>query len=73
MLQRHFGRRLRRLLKRFPVVCLLGPRQAGKTTFIKTALPRWRYLDLEKPSDYAALSPDSPDRSPNRWRGEPDS
>lgn len=58
MLQRHFGRRLRRLLKRFPVVCLLGPRQAGKTTFIKTALPRWRYLDLEKPSDYAALSAD---------------
>ena len=58
MLERHFGKRLRRLLKQFPIVCLLGPRQAGKTTFIKAALPRWRYLDLEKPSDLAVVSGD---------------
>ena len=62
MLHRHFNTRLRRLLKQFPVVCLLGPRQAGKTTFIKAALPRWRYLDLEKPSDLVQVSQD-PERA----------
>jgi len=53
--------RLRRLLRNFPVVCILGPRQCGKTTFIKSALPRWQYLDMEKPSDHARLTADPED------------
>ncbi len=61
MIERRFAERLRRLLKTFPVVCVLGPRQCGKTTFIKTALPEWEYLDLEKPSDLARVSQDPED------------
>ena len=61
MLQRHFSARLRELLRLFPVVCILGPRQCGKTTFVKTALPKWQYLDLEKPSDSTQLTQDPED------------
>ena len=58
MIARHFSDRLNRLLRTFPVVCILGARQCGKTTFIKSALPTWRYLDMEKPSDAAPLAED---------------
>jgi len=61
MVKRHFTKRLQTLLKTFPIVCIMGPRQSGKTTFIRTALPRWQYLDLEKPSDYIRLSGDPED------------
>jgi predicted AAA+ superfamily ATPase len=47
---RLYGPVLRRLLPRFPVVTILGPRQCGKTTFVREALPGWNYLDLERPS-----------------------
>ena len=49
---------LRRLLRRFPCVTVLGPRQCGKTTFIRAALATWTYLDLERPSDSAPLTAD---------------
>ena len=58
MLERHYGPLLRRLLRRFPSVTVLGPRQCGKTTFIGGALPDWTYLDLERPSDSAPLAAD---------------
>src|SRR3972149_1433034 len=61
MLTRHFEGRLRALLRAFPVVCVLGPRQCGKTTFIGSALPRGRYLDLEKASEAARLAEDPED------------
>ena len=58
MLPRSYGASLRALLRRFPVVTVLGPRQCGKTTFIRQALPDWTYLDLERPSDAAPLQAD---------------
>ncbi len=45
-----------RLLKNFPVLSLLGPRQAGKTTLAKALGPGWKYFDLEKPSDYNVIT-----------------
>lgn len=48
------------LLRRFPAVALLGPRQSGKTTLAQAiAQKRGRsavYLDLETPSDRARLA-----------------
>lgn len=48
------------LLRQFPAVALLGPRQSGKTTLAQaTARARGRlavYLDLEMPSDLAKLA-----------------
>jgi predicted AAA+ superfamily ATPase len=58
MLGRRFADDLRGFLRRFPLVTVLGPRQCGKTTFIKQALPDWTYLDLERPSDAAPLAAD---------------
>src|SRR5678815_2912088 len=58
MVPRRYDTVLRRLLRGSPVVTVLGPRQCGKTTFIRRALPDWTYLDLERPSDAAPLTAD---------------
>ena len=58
MVIRRYEILLRALLRRFPIVTVLGPRQCGKTTFIRQALPSWTYLDLERPSDAAPLAAD---------------
>jgi len=58
MVPRHHQNRLKQLLRTFPIVSILGPRQCGKTCFIRSALPQWRYLDLEKPSDVNLVSQD---------------
>lgn len=49
---------LRAFLAAFPVVLVAGPRQSGKTTLVRTALPSWKYLDLENPTDFDLLSSD---------------
>ncbi|MCC6939250.1 MAG: ATP-binding protein [Flavobacteriales bacterium] len=45
-------------MKTFPAVLLVGPRQCGKSTLSKHALPGWDFFDLERPSDLALLSTD---------------
>ena len=44
----------------FPVICIIGPRQVGKTTLVKDLIrqktERFIYLDLELPSDLAKLT-----------------
>jgi predicted AAA+ superfamily ATPase len=51
---------LDRLLRRFPVVGIVGARQVGKTTLARTFADRTRkkviYYDLENPEDLARLS-----------------
>ena len=58
MIRRAYDDALHGLLRRFPAVTVLGPRQCGKTTFIRRALPGWTYLDLERPGDAAPLAAD---------------
>lgn len=36
-----------RLLGKFPVLSLSGPRQSGKSTLLRRMLPDWQYLSLE--------------------------
>jgi predicted AAA+ superfamily ATPase len=55
-LQRNYQSLALRYLQQFPVLCLIGPRQAGKTAFAKNLCPKWQYFDLEKPSDFDLIS-----------------
>lgn len=57
-LERGAERTLRSFMDTFPVVLVSGPRQSGKTTLVKSALPAWTYLDLENPTDFDLLSSD---------------
>ena len=50
--------RLHTLLRSFPAVLLVGPRQCGKSTLALHTLPEWTHLDLERPSDLAMLTSD---------------
>jgi len=56
--KRQQGERLRSLLRSFPAVLLVGPRQCGKSTLAAHALPDWTRLDLERPADLALLAAD---------------
>ncbi len=49
MIKRKLEKELLLLIKEYPVVTILGPRQAGKTTLAKQALPEYRYANLEDP------------------------
>ncbi len=47
------------LIRNFPVVGIIGPRQVGKTTLVKQLMPaidkKCVYLDLELPGDFSKL------------------
>ena len=58
MIQRSARARLAFLRRIFPIVTVIGPRQCGKTTLVRRELPKWRYLDLEKPLDWNILTED---------------
>jgi predicted AAA+ superfamily ATPase len=49
MLSRHLESELDILLKEYPVVTILGPRQAGKTTLCRERLCGYDYSNLENP------------------------
>jgi uncharacterized protein len=49
MIKRDIVRELRALVGEYPVVTVLGPRQAGKTTLVKMALKGYAYSNLETP------------------------
>lgn len=45
-------------LREFPIVTVLGPRQAGKTTLVKNSLPGFEYVSLEDPEIRAIAAED---------------
>lgn len=49
MIQRHLREELLRQVEEFPVVTVIGPRQAGKTTLVQEELAGWGYVSLEDP------------------------
>ncbi len=49
MIPRVLTSRLQKLAQQFPVLTVLGPRQAGKTTLVRNAFPNKPYLSLENP------------------------
>lgn len=51
MIIRNLQAKLNKLIKQYPVVMLTGPRQSGKTTLCKMALPGKVYASLENPDN----------------------
>lgn len=49
MIQRHIKAEFLAQLNEFPIVTVLGPRQAGKTTLVRNSLPDYAYASLEDP------------------------
>lgn len=59
MVPRHEANTLKRLAKGFPVLCITGPRQSGKTTLARATFPDKPYVSLEDP-DIARLAREDP-------------
>lgn len=59
MIKRQIEDELLKAVSEYPVVTILGPRQAGKTTLAKTALADFEYCNLESPEmrQFAELDP----------------
>jgi predicted AAA+ superfamily ATPase len=55
MFKRSLAPHLQELAKKYPVVTLLGPRQSGKTTLVRSAFPKKNYINMED-ADHKALA-----------------
>lgn len=49
MITRHLQSELQMQLSEYPIVTILGPRQSGKTTLVRSVLPEYKYVNLENP------------------------
>ena len=58
MINRIISERLHLLLESFPAVLLLGPRQVGKTTLVRSVFAESKYLDLENPQVHQLVNSD---------------
>lgn len=61
LIQRQIASEILRLRKKFPVISLTGPRQAGKTTLLRQLLSDYSYVSLEdiEQRDFAQNDPRS--------------
>ncbi len=46
---RALKKEIEKYCNKYPVIALTGPRQSGKTTFLKSEFPEYRYVNLENP------------------------
>ena len=51
MIKRDITKELLTQLQEYPIVTVLGPRQAGKTTLVRNVLPKYDYVSLEDPEN----------------------
>ena len=51
MIPRFLTSTLKDSIGSMPVTTVLGPRQSGKTTLVKSVLPEWGYVNLENPME----------------------
>ena len=59
MIDRHLKESLRLAASHYPVVTLVGPRQSGKTTLVRSVFPDKPYANLESP-DVRAFAHEDP-------------
>ncbi|MCY7409166.1 MAG: ATP-binding protein [Chitinophagales bacterium] len=58
MIQRTLSKTIVSLSKTFPVVSVMGPRQSGKTTLVKSLFPKADYISFEDPDSRALAEKD---------------
>jgi predicted AAA+ superfamily ATPase len=58
MIAREAEARVREMLRHFPVVAVTGPRQAGKTTLLRSMFPDWEYFNVESTSTRELIGAD---------------
>lgn len=47
MIPRHLKSKVLKYAKEYPILALVGPRQSGKTTLVKSLFPKYTYISLE--------------------------
>ncbi len=47
MIKRQIERKVKSVVGKFPVISITGPRQSGKTTFVKNSFPDYEYVNFE--------------------------
>lgn len=47
MIERQMQAKATKLLEKYPLIAITGPRQSGKTTLAKLLQPNFRYVNLE--------------------------
>ncbi len=57
-IKRYLNEKIDQLLTLFPVVAIVGPRQCGKSTLVRTLRPDWNYYDLERSDNFQLISSD---------------
>ena len=68
MVQRTIAPLLGELFRRYPFITVTGPRQSGKTTLCRTALPDLAYVNLESPN-HRQFAEEDPKRFIATWPG----
>src|SRR3989338_10506020 len=58
MIQRDMSLELLQMAKEYPIITLLGPRQAEKTTLVKRVFANKPYVNMEAPDDRALAEND---------------
>lgn len=58
MFSRNLAPYIQQLATKYPVVTLLGPRQSGKTTLVRSAFPKMPYINMEDPEHRALATLD---------------
>jgi predicted AAA+ superfamily ATPase len=58
MYTRELEKKIVLLLSQFPCVCILGARQVGKSTLLRSLLPQAAYYDLEREKDFRRIEAD---------------
>lgn len=48
-IKRTIKKEIDKYCEKYPVLAITGPRQSGKTTFLKVEFPNYRYVNLENP------------------------
>ncbi len=69
MIKRDITQELLVQLQEYPIVTLLGPRQAGKTTLVRHVLPDYDYVSLEDP-EHRELAVEDPKAFLKRYQGK---